>query len=151
MRATSSLLLATMLSLTVGLGCAGLKPPKSFVQTFDESAAWRVVQIRDGLEYSDAWDMIVDTVAKKFDLELVEREAGYLRTSWKYTYIVSKSVCDRYKSRIIVKFESGKKDAFSVKTETQWLTENGWVPGFDSMILEDVYGDLQGKVGRTRF
>ncbi|MBI5183234.1 MAG: PEGA domain-containing protein [Nitrospinae bacterium] len=60
------------------------KPPASFVETMAPS--WASIEIREGIEYGNAWASIVDLLVKQFDLEALSKENGYLRTNWLYSW-----------------------------------------------------------------
>ena len=129
-------------------GCA--MPPKSFLKTYDEPGVWKTVDIRQDLDKGKAWRDLVDTLSQKYDLEVLEKESGYLRTSWKYTYVRGGEISSRYRSRIVVKLLGDPWDKVQVKCESNWLEDQGWIMGYDIRLLEDVYGDIQGKLGRVR-
>ena len=116
----------------------------------DESGIWKTIEVREGMTKDVIWRVIVDSLSQKFDLEVLDKDSGYLRTSWKYTYIVGKYVSERYRARIIVKTVGSEWKTVQVKSEANWLERHGWVMGYDSRLLEDVYGDLQGRIGRVR-
>ena len=72
--------------------------PKSFVKTGDGS--WTSVPIRNEIEKERAWDEAVDILARKFEMEMLNKESKYARTgtwvyNWNkkgmYTKILSKS------------------------------------------------------------
>ena len=140
-------LLAALLALATN-ACA-LSPPKSFIQTFDEPGRWASIEIKTGQTKEDVWRTVVDTLAQKFDLEVLEKDSGYVRTSWKYTYVYDGRVVSRYRARIVVKFRDAWR-TMQVKCEANWLEGGGWTQGYDTRLLEDAYGDLQGKVGFVR-
>lgn len=131
------------------LGCA-LRPPISFVKSFDDDTAWRKIELRENLDIEQAWPSLIDTIAKKYDIEIADKDARYLRTAWKYTYVWRNRISDRYRSRIIVKFMGTDRQDLMVKVESNFLSNAGWTPGYDTLILNDVYGDVQGTVGRVR-
>lgn len=135
--------------LAVCGGCAMM--PKTFVKTYDEPGVWKAIEIRDDLSKDDMWRMTIDTLSQRHDLEVLEKESGYVRTSWKYTYITPfGAISEQYRSRIVVKFLGGDWKTAQVKCESNWLEKRGWIMGYDTRILEDIYGDLQGKMGRVR-
>ena len=96
------------------------------------------------------WTTTVDAMARSFDLEVMDKPSGYIRTTWKFTFINSGEVIDRYRARIVVKFQGTDWTTLEVKSEANWLSERGWEVGYDSRLLEDVFGDLQGRIGRVR-
>jgi hypothetical protein len=116
----------------------------------DEPGTWRSIEVREGMAKDDIWRVMVDGLSQKFDLEVLDKESGYLRTSWKYTFIVRGHISERYRARIIVKATGADWKTVQVKSEANWLAKGGWMMGYDSRLLEDVYGDLQGRIGRVR-
>jgi hypothetical protein len=142
-------ILSAITALVFVLGCSG--PPKTFMKTFDEPGTWKTVDIRAGINNDQIWRLLVDTLSQRYDLEVLEKDSAYIRTSWKYTHIKSGKVSDRYRSRIVVKLSGSPWNQVRVKCESNWLEKDaGWILGYDTRLLEDVYGDIQGKIGWTR-
>jgi len=135
-------------------GCARL--PETFIRTYNEPGIWKSIEVREGISRDELWRTVVDAISQKLDLEVIEKESGYLRTSWKFTYIKAGfrggGVSDRYRSRIILKFTGENWKILRVKCESHWLDSgrSSWIVGYDSLLLEDVFGDLQGRLGRVR-
>lgn len=130
-------------------GCAS--PPRSFVATRDDPGVWKIVEIREGLSNEQTWTIIVDTLSQKYDLEVLQKDGGYLRTSWKYTYLDGEKVSDRYRTRFVIKLSGSPTwDKAQLKCESNWLEDEGWISGYDTHLLEEIYGDIQGKLGRVR-
>jgi len=126
-------------------GCA----PRSFVRS---APGWKVIELRDGLKnnYDDAWQRTVDTIARNWDIEILDKDSGYLRTAWLHG-IVGASY-ERYRGRLTIKYPEVKSpDKMEVKTDAQWLATRplGWIGGFDSTFQRDVYSALSGRLGRT--
>lgn len=140
-------------ALSLACATAVKAPPTSFVKTFDDSSTWKTIEVRDDLVGKpDVWRMIVDTVALKYDLEVIEKDSGYLRSTWKYTTTgrkdsSSRVVVDNYRSRVIIKMDGNGKAR--VKSESSWLGDLGWEMGYDTIVQQEVYSDLQGKIGRV--
>jgi hypothetical protein len=130
------------------IGCAPLPP--HFIRTMDEPGTWKSIEVRDGMTKDEVWRVIVDALSQKFDLEVLEKDSGYVRTSWKHTYMVRGHISERYRARIIVKMLGSDWKTLQVKCEANWLAKHGWMMGYDSRLLEDVFGDLQGRIGRIR-
>jgi len=107
-----------VLFILVGCVSGCLRPPPNFISTHDEAGTWANIEVRDGLrkDKEALWRKTVDTLTAKFDLEVLEKESGYIRTSWKYTYVQGNQVVDRYRARIIVKFK-GEVRRTSSRTE----------------------------------
>lgn len=135
-------------------GCVRL--PDTFIRTYDEPGVWKSIEVKEGMSKDELWRTVVDAISQKFDLEVIEKESGYLRTSWKFTYIESDfrggRASDRYRSRIILKFTGENWKILRVKCESHWLDSgrSSWIVGYDTLLLEDVFGDLQGRLGRVR-
>jgi hypothetical protein len=110
--------------------------------------AWSSVELRPELDYEDAWKEVLDVLAKKFEVEMISKDGGYLRTSWIYTWWKVGQLTENYRVRAIVKF-SPKRDQVHIKTEAQYLQGRQWVLGTDSRLLQTVKMDIMGVVGRT--
>jgi hypothetical protein len=131
--------------LLLAVGCA----PSSFVRS---SPGWKVIEMRDGLRanYDEAWQTTVDTVARQWDIEILDKDSGYLRTAWMHG--ISGGPYERYRGRLTVKYPDVQTpEKLEVKTDAQWLQDRpmGWVSGFDSTFQRDVYAALSGRIGRT--
>lgn len=127
------------------VGCA----PKTFVKS---SPGWKVIELREGLsdKYDEAWQTTVDTVARDWDIEIIDKDSGYLRTAWLHG--ISGGSYERYRGRITVKYPKVvAPEKVEVKTEAQWLEDRplGWVSGFDTSFERDVFTALSGRLGRT--
>lgn len=115
----------------------------------DESNIWKNIEIRDGLEKNDLWRVVVDAVSQQFDLEVLDKESGYMRSSWKYSSIGRGDRADSYGNRISIKFLGDDWKTLQLKCEAQWYDpKEGWISGYDTRFLKDVYSQLQGRVGR---
>jgi hypothetical protein len=134
-----------------GSGCATV-PPTTFIQVRDTAnTGWKTVELRDGLTYDDAWQVLVDTVAIKYDIETTDKDAGYLRSAWQYMTGRDQGTGEpfSYGRRMACKFAPDKK-ALQVKTEAYYEVRN-WptVYGLDSAFNQDVFTSIAGKLGRT--
>jgi hypothetical protein len=122
-------------------GCS----PQTFVKT--SLANWKTIEFRPDLERDVAYHLIADTLAKNYDIEVVDKDSGYIRSGWMYT--LTGKVNEKYRTRVIARIPPSA-DKVEVKTDAHWLGMGGsWIPGYDTMLLEQVYTDLQGVVGRT--
>jgi hypothetical protein len=135
-------------ALTLCVGCAS-SSPSSFVRS---NPSWKVIEVREGLnnDCEKAWQTTVDTVARNWDIEMMDKESGYLRTAW--TYGISGGMYNQYRGRLTVKFPGGQQcNKLDVRTEAQWLGGyyGNWINGFDTAFNRDVYSELAGRLGRT--
>jgi len=143
----ASVLLVACLALFFS-GCA----PKTFVRS---APGWKTIELNDALvnNYDEAWQKSVDTIARNWDIEILDKDSGYLRTAW--VYGISGGPQPRYRGRITVKYPEIKTPTKAeVKTAAEWWASGNvyapvWVQGFDSAFQRDVYSELAGRLGRT--
>jgi len=149
MKTLRTLTAATVLvAIAFGTGCA----PRSFVRT---APGWKVIELRDELvtDYSTAWQKTVDTIARSWDIEILDKDSGYIRTAW--VYGISGGNLVRYRGRITVKFPEIKlPQTADVRTSAEWWASGNayaqrWVKGFDTSFQRDVFSELSGKLSRT--
>ena len=131
--------------ITIGAtGC--ILAPKSFVRIMEPT--WSSVEIRPDTEYENAWREVLDVLAKKFEVEMISKDGGYLRTSWIHTWWKAGQLTQNYRVRAIVKF-SPNRDVVDIKTEAQYLQNREWITGTDTRLLQTIKTDIMGVVGRT--
>ena len=123
---------------------AGCVAPRTFVKTMEPT--WAAVEIRTDLPFDQAWEAIVDTLVKRFDLEVISRQDGYLRTNWLYTW--TGKVRENYRVRVTAKFSPDHKKV-EVKSEAEYGGAGMWVMGYDTRLLETIKTDVMGTIGRT--
>ena len=140
--------LSTLLALSILGGCS----PNSFVRT---DPGWKTIALREPLDtyYDKAWQTIVYTVAKQWDIEIMDKETGYLRTAW--TYDIGNSPDNRYRARLAIMLPRGAKSnrlEFTTKAERFEKIAYGiqiWVSGYDTEFHRDVHKVLSEQVGQT--
>lgn len=126
------------------LSCVSCIAPKTFVQTTDSS--WATIELRPEVGYDQAWETLVDTLVRRFDMEVLSKQDGYLRTSWIYTW--TGTLDENYRVRITSKFSSDRK-SLDIKSEAEYGGPGRWVMGYDTRLLETIKSDIMGKLGRT--
>jgi hypothetical protein len=126
------------------LAVVGCISPPTFVKTMEP--AWAAVELRDDLSYTNAWNSVVDTLVKRFDMEILSQQDGYARTTWLYSW--TGKVQDDYRVRVTAKFSPDHKKV-EVKSEAEYGGPGNWVAGYDTRLLETIKTDIMGKVGRT--
>ena len=141
MRSLAFVLLAVFLG-GVSIGC--VRPPEFFVK--GDSGEWKIVDLKDESDQKNKWQTVVDIVATKLDIETLDETSGYIRTGWKigYSFRRGEKSFDVYRVRATVKFEPGFK---RVRIRTEAIYNN--MDGFDNRLLNDIYQDIQGRLGRT--
>jgi len=143
---TATISLVGFLLLATLVSC---RPPHTFIRT--PEPGWNVVEIRDGLAYDQVWDAVVDLLARRFDIEILSKADGYIRTGWLYTWTGKPS--DTYKVRAVIKF-SPDRSMVEVKSEAWWHKEGwfgrrSWVLGTDDLLATTLRTDLMGQIGRV--
>jgi hypothetical protein len=126
------------------LGCASM--PSTFVITYEPG--WASIEIKEGIKFENAWQEVLDVLAKKFELEMISRDGGYIRTAWIYTWWKVGERTENYRVRAIVKFSANARNV-DIKTEANYLKSGQWIIGADTRLLETVKTDVMGVVGRT--
>lgn len=137
-------LLIVLASAAVGIAarCA----PANFVRTHEPS--WASIEIREDLDFEQAWNYVIDVLARKFDLEVISKDGGYVRSSWIHNWWKPGELTEDYRVRVLVKFSPDRK-VLDIRTEANYFTGGSWVLGTDNSLLKTAKSDLMGVVGRT--
>ncbi len=136
----------SLVLLVAPIGCTSLLwfAPKSFIKTIEPS--WASMEIRADVPYDKAWSSVVDLLVKRFDLEKLEKDDGYIRTGWLYTW--TGKMKDNYRVRVTTKF-SENKNKVEIKSEAHYGGPGKWVVGSDTRLLSTLKTDIMGSIGRT--
>lgn len=118
------------------LSCAA---PKTFVKTMDPT--WASIEFRTDVTYDKAWTTIMDILVRRFDIEVAQKENGYIRTAWLYTWLGSYD--EYYRVRVTVKI-SKEKNSVDVKSEAFYKD----YVGYDTQLLQTLKTDVMGAIGR---
>jgi len=118
--------------------------PKTFVKTLEPT--WASIELRNDLSYERAWTTVVDALVKRFDLEVLSKEDGYIRTGWLYTW--TGKLTENYRVRVTAKF-SPDRSKVEVKSEAEYGGPGRWISGYDTRLLETLKTDIMGSIGRT--
>jgi hypothetical protein len=118
--------------------------PESFIKSMEP--AWASMEIRTDVPYDKAWSSVVDLLVKRFDLEILEKDDGYIRTTWLYTW--TGEMRENYRVRVTIKFNE-RKTKVEVKSEAHYGGAGKWVVGSDTRLLSTFKTDIMGSIGRT--
>jgi hypothetical protein len=127
-------------------------PPKTFVETQDESLSFKIINLHDnyGLfryKNDEVWFRVVEVLSKrKFLLEEQDKRSGYIRTFWQD----SSNDSQKYRSRVIIKMQGRRAwRSAQLKIESEWWNNDSeaWIKGYDAAILDEIYQVLQGRIG----
>lgn len=134
-------LLSSLLVLFLAVSACA---PKTFVKTLEST--WATTELRDDITYDEAWNSVVDTLVKDFDMEVLSKRDGYIRTNWLYTW--TGEIDQDYRVRVTCKF-SPDRETLQMKSEAEYRGARGWTRGYDTRLLSTLKSDIMGKVGRT--
>lgn len=134
----------TMAGLILAFLVTGCMAPKTFVETMEPT--WASIEVRTDVSYDQAWEAVIDALVKRFDIEIMSRQDGYIRTTWLYTW--TGKVQENYRVRVTAKFSPDHKKV-EVKSEAEYGGSGLWVMGYDTRLLETIKTDIMGTIGRT--
>ena len=77
--------------------------PKGFVKATD-GGVWSSIQIKESLSYDEAFNEVLDVIAKRFEMDMISKDGGYARTQWIYTWNLKNVYSKTYRTRVIFKF-----------------------------------------------
>jgi len=144
MKRTMKRTLCCMAGVAALTGLFGCTAPKTFVKSMEPS--WTSVELRDDVAFDQAWESVVDTLVKRFDMEVLSRQDGYARTVWLYTW--TGKVNENYRVRVTAKFSPDRKKV-EIKSEAEFGGSGNWRMGYDVRLLQTVRTDIMGTIGRT--
>lgn len=81
MRKKLIILLFCPISCFLFIGCA----PTGFVKAVD-GGTWSSIMIREDLTYDQAFNEVIDVVARRFEMDMISKDGGYVRTNRIYTW-----------------------------------------------------------------
>jgi hypothetical protein len=119
--------------------------PQTFIE---QPATWNSVTIRKGLAKDAAWQKVADLLAKNYDLEVMNKDTGYIRTAYKLTMdrYSNGQMESCYRKRVTAKIQSDA-DIIEIKTEAGWWDATCWVEGYDSGDLSTLKTDIAAVIG----
>lgn len=126
--------------------CGAIKP-SSFVKATD-GGSWSSIMIREDLSYDQAFNEVLDVVARRFEMDMISKDGGYGRTNWCYTWNDRGRYTEKYRTRVIFKFSNDRRKV-DIKTEAEFGGDPNWIRGFDTRLLSTIKQDISGAVGRT--
>ena len=118
--------------------------PKTFVKTLEPS--WSTIEVREDMTYTEAWNTVVDTLIRDFDMEVLSKRDGYIRTNWLYHW--TGELKENYRVRVTCKFSPDHKK-LQLKSEAEYGAPGQRVRGYDTRLLSTMKSDIMGKIGRA--
>lgn len=129
-----------LLVLVISFSMINCSPPVTFIRTMDPT--WNTVELREEVKFDAAWKTVLDLLIKKFDIEVSDKESGYIRTGWLYTW--TGEYTEVYRVRVTIKF---MKDNHSVDIKSEAYYKD--YVGYDTRLLQTIKMDIMGTIGRT--
>ncbi len=132
-----------LLTGIAGFGCS-LGAPESFMQM--NRQYWETMTIKPGIAYEDAWQRVIYIITKKFELEMVSKEDGYVRSSYGPSYFSDDLLNDKYQIRIVAKFTPDRKK-FEFKIESRIWDGKIYHNGSDVRVASNMRKDFHNSIG----
>ncbi len=106
------------------------------------------VQIADRITYEAAFDDVVSVLFRDFEIEMINKEAGYIRTTWKTTWTAKPGQKPQkdYRVRVVINMSPTRK-RIDILSEAEKLKGGYWIKGNDTRLLETIRKDIAGNVG----
>lgn len=141
-----------LLIMVSGCGRPNPIPPASLIQIHDvKLQQWKTIELRDKITYDEAWNILIDVIAIKWDIDLLSKESGYLRSAWNFTNGLDKGTKTPYAygRRLSANFNKDRTQ-LQIKTEAKYqVLDYPAIHGIDSQFNEDIFSEISGKLGRT--
>jgi hypothetical protein len=148
-------LILIILALLLVVSCTYM-PPKTFVETQDESLSLKVIYLHDNYGFfrfknDEVWSRVIEVLSKRnFHFEEQDKWSGYIRTLWQDLPVSDDDSSQKYRSRVIIKMQGRRVwRTAQLKVESEWWDNNrdAWIKGYDTAILDEIYQVLQGRIG----
>lgn len=131
------------LLLLLAAGC-GLGAPDSFMQM--NRQYWESMDLKPTVKYDDAWQRVIYIITKKFELEMISKEDGYVRSAYSQSYFSEDLQNERYQIRIVAKFTPDRKK-FEFKIESRVWDGKIWHNGSDVRVAANMRKDFLNSIG----
>lgn len=133
-------------SVLIVSGC-GVGAPDSFMRMTKQY--WEVVDIKQGMKYDDAWERVIYIITKKFELEMISKEDGYVRSAYGASYFTEDMHNDKYQVRIVAKFTPDKRK-LEFKIESRIWDGKIWQNGSDVRVAANMRKDFMNALGEPQ-
>lgn len=108
-------------------------------------ATWKSIP-DSRVPYERAWNIVVNAVTQHFEIETVDGQSGYLKTSWKVTH-TSIFGDPMERARATVRVEERSPFRVKVKVEREQFLFGQWQSGGNEEKLEnDIMSELDGRL-----
>jgi hypothetical protein len=111
-----------------------------------QDGGWSSVPISDKVDYNLLYDDIVSRISRSYEIDMISKETGYIRTKWNNRNVTNGQVTNSYRTKVTMKL-SPQRSKIEVNAEAEKLEDEGWVQGCDTQLLENLKQDLRGLSG----
>lgn len=126
-------------------GCS-LGAPDSFMQM--NRQYWELMDVKPSYKYEDAWQRVIYIITKKFELEMISKEDGYVRSAYGQSYFTEDIQNERYQIRIVAKF-TPDRHKFEFKIESRMWDGKIWHNGSDIRVAANMRKDFLNSIGEV--
>ena len=132
--------------LVIVAGC-GLGAPDSFMQM--NRQYWETMDIKASVKYEDAWQRVIYIITKKFELEMISKEDGYVRSAYGQSYFTEDLQNEKYQIRIVAKLTPDRKK-LEFKIESRMWDGKIWHNGSDVRVAANMRKDFLNSLGEPQ-
>jgi hypothetical protein len=111
---------------------------------------WSNIPLGAKLTYDIVWDDLTSLVGRQFEFDMLQKESGYIRTKWNYTWATDGARSETYRTRLMLKV-SDIRQKIEIQSEAEKMQGNVWVSGCDTKLLTTMKRDIQGMFGTAAF
>ena len=98
------------------------------------------------LDYDKAWQVIVSTITEDFEIDVIEKDSGYLMTAWKSVSATMGEQLEGYEKagiRVTCKVEKRAPFRLKLKVQRAVLDAGSWTPKsgdekWEKELLEEI-------------
>lgn len=139
------IILALLLSAI--FSSCGVTKPSGWVSGNNNEAGWASILISDKIGYDLAFDDVMGILSKRgLEIEMVTKEAGYIRTKWRNNWSSNGKSVRNYRVRVTIKMSELRRRV-DINTEAELLIGKTWYKGCDTELLETMKKDIAGVLG----
>ena len=117
-----------------------------WIQGSNNSAGWVTVPISERITYGLAWEDVSSLISRQFEIEMISKETGYIRTQWQNNWVSNGEVVKDYRVRVTIKMSELRKKV-EINSEAEKYINGVWVRGTDTELLQTLKRDIAGLVG----
>ena len=107
---------------------------------------WATIPFSDRVDYGLLWEDATSIISRRFEIEMVTKESGYIRTKWDNRFATDGKTVEGYRTRVTLKINERRKN-IEVRSEAEKLEDSDWIQGCDTRVLETMKQDLKGISG----